>query len=69
MKAHTVYKTFRVPERRVFVRITEDVRDAVDESDIREGMVLRPSSTVSSTAAAPSGSSSRSSGNRTEECT
>jgi thiamine phosphate synthase YjbQ (UPF0047 family) len=40
MKAHTVYKTFRIPERRAFVRITEDVQEAVDESGIREGMVL-----------------------------
>ena len=40
MKAHTVYKTFRIPERRGFVRITEDVQEAVDESGIREGMVL-----------------------------
>ena len=39
MKAHTVYKTFRVPERRAFIRITEDVQQAVDDS-IREGMVL-----------------------------
>ena len=40
MKSHTVYKTFQVPERRAFVRITEDVQTAVDEAGIREGMVL-----------------------------
>ena len=40
MKSHTVYKTFRIPERRAFVRITEDVQEAVDESGIREGMAL-----------------------------
>lgn len=40
MKAHTVYKKFRVPERRAFVRITQDVQDAVDQSGVREGMVL-----------------------------
>ena len=40
MKTHTVYKTMRTPERRAFVRITEDVQRAVDEADIREGMVL-----------------------------
>ena len=28
MKSHTVYKTFQVPERRAFVRITEDVQAA-----------------------------------------
>ena len=40
MKSHTVYKTFHVPERRAFVRITEDVQEAVDASGIREGMAL-----------------------------
>ncbi len=40
MKAHTVYKTFHIPERRAFVRITEDVRQAVDDSGISEGMAL-----------------------------
>jgi thiamine phosphate synthase YjbQ (UPF0047 family) len=38
--AHTVYRTFETAERREFVRITEDVQAAVDESRIREGMVL-----------------------------
>lgn len=40
MKSHTVYKTFRIPERRGFVRITEDVRQAVADSGISEGMAL-----------------------------
>ena len=40
MKSHTVYRTFNTPERRAFVRITEDVQQAVDESEVAEGMVL-----------------------------
>ena len=40
MRSHTVYKTFEVPERRAFVRITDDVQDAVDEAGVAEGMVL-----------------------------
>lgn len=40
MKSHTVYKTFHVEQRRAFVRITGDVQQAVDESGVREGMVL-----------------------------
>ena len=40
MKSHTVYKTFNTDERRAFVRITEDVQEAVDESGVQEGMVL-----------------------------
>jgi thiamine phosphate synthase YjbQ (UPF0047 family) len=35
-----VYKTFHTSERREFVRITEDVAAAVEESGIGEGMVL-----------------------------
>ncbi|HEV2754053.1 MAG TPA: YjbQ family protein [Solirubrobacteraceae bacterium] len=35
-----MYKTFEVPERRAFVRITDDVQDAVDEAGVAEGMVL-----------------------------
>ena len=38
--SHTVYKTFNTAERREFVRITEDVQAAVDESGIAEGMAL-----------------------------
>jgi len=40
MRSHTVYKTFHTSERREFVRITEDVAAAVEESGIGEGMVL-----------------------------
>lgn len=40
MKTHTVYKTFRTERRREFVRITEDVQQAVDEAGIQEGMAL-----------------------------
>src|SRR3954453_1293482 len=38
MKSHTVYKTFNTDQRREFVRITEDVQRAVDESGIAEGV-------------------------------
>jgi thiamine phosphate synthase YjbQ (UPF0047 family) len=40
LKAHTVYRTFRTEQRREFVRITEDVAEAVREAGIEEGMVL-----------------------------
>ena len=40
MTAHTAYLTFETSERREFVRITDEVQSAVDESGIREGMVL-----------------------------
>src|SRR5436305_5881772 len=40
LKSHTVYRTFRTDQRREFVRITEDVADAVSEAAISEGMVL-----------------------------
>jgi thiamine phosphate synthase YjbQ (UPF0047 family) len=40
MTTHTVYRTFNTRERREWVRITDDVADAVRESGIREGMVL-----------------------------
>ncbi len=40
MKSHTVYRTFETTGRREWVRITEDVQDAVDEAGIDEGMVL-----------------------------
>jgi thiamine phosphate synthase YjbQ (UPF0047 family) len=40
MKSHTVYRTFNTSERREFVRITEDVARAVEDSGIKEGMVL-----------------------------
>ena len=40
MTAHTVYRTFNTNERRQFVRITEEVAQAVADSGVREGMVL-----------------------------
>lgn len=40
MKSHTVYRTFATRNRREFVRITDDVRAAVEEAGIREGMAL-----------------------------
>jgi thiamine phosphate synthase YjbQ (UPF0047 family) len=40
MKSHTVYRTFNTEQRREWVRITEDVQSAVDESGIEEGMAL-----------------------------
>ena len=40
MSAHTEYLTFETDERREFVRITDDVQAAVDESGIAEGMAL-----------------------------
>src|SRR5215211_306392 len=40
LTTHTVYRTFETADRREFVRITEDVQAAVDESGIAEGMVL-----------------------------
>jgi thiamine phosphate synthase YjbQ (UPF0047 family) len=40
VKSHTVYKTFHTQQRREFVRITEDVQRAVEDSEIQEGMAL-----------------------------
>lgn len=40
MRSHTVYKTFEIPERRAFVRITQDVQRAVEEAGVAEGIVL-----------------------------
>jgi thiamine phosphate synthase YjbQ (UPF0047 family) len=40
MKSHTDYLTFNTDERRAFVRITANVQQAVEESGVREGMVL-----------------------------
>jgi thiamine phosphate synthase YjbQ (UPF0047 family) len=40
MISHTVYLTFRTEQRREFVRITEDIAQAVRDSGITEGMVL-----------------------------
>jgi secondary thiamine-phosphate synthase enzyme len=40
MKSHTEYLTFTVPARMDFLRITDQVEDAVQKSGVREGMVL-----------------------------
>jgi thiamine phosphate synthase YjbQ (UPF0047 family) len=40
MKSHTAYHTFQTEHRREFVRITDEVADAVREAGISEGMVL-----------------------------
>ena len=40
MRSHTVYRTFTTPQRREFVRITEDVEQAVTDSEVQEGLVL-----------------------------
>jgi secondary thiamine-phosphate synthase enzyme len=40
MRTHTVYHTFQTERRREFVRITDDVADAVRDAAIEEGMVL-----------------------------
>ena len=42
MRSHTVYRTFQTADRREFVRITEDVVQAVREPGIAEGMVHNP---------------------------
>jgi secondary thiamine-phosphate synthase enzyme len=40
LKSHTRYLTMRVPRRMDFVNITERVREAVEESGVREGLCL-----------------------------
>ena len=40
MKSHTAYLTMNLPARRAFKNITPEVRDAVEQSGVREGMVL-----------------------------
>jgi thiamine phosphate synthase YjbQ (UPF0047 family) len=40
MRSHTRYLTFQTPERREFVRITDEVQQAVEEAGVSEGMVL-----------------------------
>jgi thiamine phosphate synthase YjbQ (UPF0047 family) len=40
VNSHTVYRTFDTSHRREFIRITDDVADAVRESGIAEGMAL-----------------------------
>ena len=61
MTAHTVYRTFNTDQRREFVRITDDVAEAVDASGAvtsipspRETPITRaPSASSSFTVAAP----------------
>ncbi len=40
MKIHTVYLTFKTNKRRELIRITEQVKKAVEESGIKEGLCL-----------------------------
>jgi thiamine phosphate synthase YjbQ (UPF0047 family) len=40
MRSNTRYLTFETLQRRQFVRITDEVQQAVDESSVTEGMVL-----------------------------
>ena len=40
MKSHTQYLTFTVPKRMDFINITAQVEAAVQESGVREGLVL-----------------------------
>jgi thiamine phosphate synthase YjbQ (UPF0047 family) len=40
MKSHRKELWFNLPKRRAFVNITSDVQAAIDESRIREGLVL-----------------------------
>ncbi len=40
MKSHTVYLTFNTNKRRELIRITEQVKKAVEESGIKEGLCL-----------------------------
>ena len=40
MKSHTIHRTFNTDSRREFIRITDEVQDAVDEAGVSEGIVL-----------------------------
>ncbi len=40
MKSSTEYLTFKVPDRRGFVNITDDVERIVLETGVREGLCL-----------------------------
>ncbi len=40
MKSHTTHLTLTVPDRMDFVNITPDVKKAVDESGVKEGLCL-----------------------------
>ena len=67
MTAHTVYRTFNTDRRREFVRITDDVAEAVAESGIQRGHGARLAPCTSppacgSTTTSPASSRTRSSG-------
>ncbi len=40
MKSHTEYLAMNIPGRRAFVNITREVAQAVEQSGVREGLVL-----------------------------
>jgi thiamine phosphate synthase YjbQ (UPF0047 family) len=40
MKSHTEYLTFNMRDRMAFENITERVEEAVQKSEVREGLVL-----------------------------
>ena len=40
MKSHSSYLTMNVPTRRAFVNITPDVKKAVEQAGVKEGLVL-----------------------------
>ncbi len=40
MKSLTKHKILNVPKRRMFINITKDVKEVVNESGVREGLVL-----------------------------
>lgn len=40
MKTHTHYLSFNTTQRQEFIRITEEISRVVDDSGVREGMVL-----------------------------
>lgn len=40
MRSHTVYLTFRLPQRLGFVNITREVEQAVRDSGVKEGLCL-----------------------------
>jgi secondary thiamine-phosphate synthase enzyme len=40
MKSHTEYLTLDIPERMAFIRITENVQEALKKSGIQEGLCL-----------------------------
>lgn len=40
MKSMTVYMTFEIPERVGFVNITREVQEAVNDSEVEEGLCL-----------------------------